>query len=186
MATLMISLGTPMISGGDELGRTQRGNNNAYCQDNETSWLNWDLDDRQNNFLDFTRRVIQIRKDNPSLHRINFFDGIPGDDRQKDVAWLAPEGRELGESDWHDDALAAIGCILIEHNGDDGGDPLLVLVNPLEEKILFQLPETENGSHWKILLDTAEPEEDKSMRSAINKGPFNLPGRSLKIFRKLM
>ena len=84
-----------MISGGDELGRTQQGNNNAYCQDNEISWHHWDLDEQQQDFLDFTRRVIRLRKENPALHRKKFFDGIPGDDHQKDVTWLAPDGREL-------------------------------------------------------------------------------------------
>ena len=96
MATLMLSVGVPMISGGDEMGRTQRGNNNAYCQDNETSWTNWDLSPADRDFLDFTRRVIRIWKENPVLRRRKFFQGrrIRGADVQ-DIAWLDASGREM-------------------------------------------------------------------------------------------
>ena len=184
MATLLLSLGTPMICGGDELGRTQGGNNNAYCQDNETSWLHWDLDDEKNNFLDFTRRAIRIRKENPALHQINFFDGKPGDGNRKDVTWLAPAGRELAGAGWDDDSLAAIG-FLLDDDKTHGGVPLLILANPREEKIVFRLPATEKESRWKILLDTAASGEDKSLESAITRGPFSLPGHSLKIFRRV-
>jgi len=185
ITTLMISLGTPMVSGGDELGHSQRGNNNAYSQDNEISWLDWDLDENQEKFLNFMRRVIQIRKENPALHQNNFFDGKSDYDNQKDVTWLAPSGRELCGPDWEDGSPATIGFMLKNRKISGECEPLLILANPEEREINFELPETEKEFRWITLLDTAKTEEDKSSESTIISGPFSLLDRSLKILRKV-
>ena len=114
--TLMLSVGVPMISGGDELSRTQRGNNNAYCQDNEISWLDWTLTPEHQEFLDFTRRVIRIWKDHPVLRRRKFFQGrrIRGAEVQ-DIAWLDPTGAEMTDDMWNSPDVRVLGVRL---NGD--------------------------------------------------------------------
>src|SRR5690606_9128904 len=113
LATLLFSQGVPMILGGDELGRTQRGNNNAYCQDNEISWYDWDLDEEDRAFLAFARQVIALRRAHPALRRRRFFSGreIRGAD-VKDVQWLRPDGREMGEDDWADGCFATLAVFL--------------------------------------------------------------------------
>ena len=100
-----------MLLGGDELSRTQGGSNNAYCQDNPISWFNWDLDEREQGFLNFTRDVIAFRRAHPIFHRRSFLTGR-GDEGCRDVAWIHPEGREMNESDWHDPRLRAFGMLL--------------------------------------------------------------------------
>lgn len=111
LATLLLSQGVPMLLGGDELSRTQGGSNNAYCQDNEISWLDWDLDEREKEFLDFVRELIAFRRAHPIFHRRSFLTG-EGDEGCRDVTWLHPEGREMMEGDWHDPKLRSLGMLL--------------------------------------------------------------------------
>src|SRR5262245_15225454 len=166
MATLLLSVGVPMISGGDELGRTQAGNNNAYCQDNEISWSNWDLSPSDRDFLDFTRRVIRIWKENPVLRRRKFFQGrrIRGAEVQ-DIAWLDASGREMTDSMWNAPDVRRLGVRL---NGDAiyelnergeriVGDTLILLLNAGEQPIAFTLPATAPEERWETLIDTADP-----------------------------
>src|SRR6185437_8851640 len=112
LATLLLSQGVPMIGGGSEIDRDQHGNNNAYCQDNEISWYDWNLDDRRRALLNFTRRLIELRKDHPNLRRRKFFQDRPIDpvhrkDRDvggrhlKDIAWYRPDGQEMTDEEWH-------------------------------------------------------------------------------------
>jgi glycogen operon protein len=166
MATLLLSVGVPMISGGDEMGRTQGGNNNAYCQDNETSWTNWELAPSDRDFLDFTRRVIRIWKDNPVLRRRKFFQGrrIRGAEVQ-DIAWLDASGREMTDHMWNAQDVRRLGVRL---NGDaiyelnDRGEPivgdtLILLLNAAKDPESFVLPSRTPEERWETLIDTADP-----------------------------
>jgi glycogen operon protein len=166
MATLMLSVGVPMISGGDELGRSQRGNNNAYCQDNEISWTPWDNTPERREFLDFTRRLIRIWKDHPVLRRRKFFQGrrIRGAD-VLDIAWLDPSGREMTDQTW---SAPDVRCLGVRLNGDAinevdergsriFGDTLLLMLNAGEQPVAFTLPATAPEERWETLIDTADP-----------------------------
>ena len=113
LATLLLCQGVPMLSAGDELGRTQRGNNNAYCQDNEISWLDWNLDEGRERLLEFTRSLIHGRLSQPVLMRRGFFQGHHIFDSQlKDVAWFRPDGTEMQQADWQKPVLRTLGFLL--------------------------------------------------------------------------
>ncbi len=168
MTTLLLSVGVPMISGGDELCRTQGGNNNAYCQDNEISWVDWTATPQRQEFLDFTRRVIRIWKDHPVLRRRKFFQGrrIRGAEVQ-DIAWLDPTGAEMTDEMWNSPDVRVLGVRL---NGDAiqevnergeriAGDTLLLMLNAGAEPISFVLPATSPIERWETLIDTADPFE---------------------------
>ena len=166
LMTLMLSVGVPMISGGDELGRTQLGNNNAYCQDNEISWTSWENTPERRDFLDFTRRVIRVWKEHPVLRRRKFFQGrrIRGAD-VLDIAWLDPSGREMTDATW---SSPDVRCLGVRLNGDaiyevdergEGivGDTLLLMLNAADQPTAFTLPATAPEERWESLLDTADP-----------------------------
>jgi glycogen operon protein len=166
MATLLLSVGVPMISGGDELGRTQSGNNNAYCQDNEISWTPWEPTPERRDFLDFTRRLIEIWKSYPVLRRRKFFQGrrIRGAD-VSDIAWLDPSGREMADHTWNSPDVRCLGVRLngdaIDEVDERGGriisDTLLLMLNAGDEAIVFTLPVTAAEERWETLIDTADP-----------------------------
>jgi glycogen operon protein len=163
MATLFFSLGVPMISGGDELGRTQQGNNNAYCQDSPLSWYPWELEDKDESFLRFVRRVAALRRNQPVFKRQNFFQGrsIHGSER-KDITWLREDGLEMGHKDWLDTSRCVIGLMLggeaIDEIDERGrpivGDTMLMLVNSNAWSVDFVLPSYTNSDHWELLVDT--------------------------------
>ncbi len=164
LATLLVSQGVPMIAAGDEMGRTQRGNNNAYCQDNELSWLAWDLDDRRRALLGFTRRLVWLRLSQPVLQRRRFFRGATlWDSSLKDLAWFRPDGAEMTEDDWKKPFARSVGFLLggdtistpDEHGERIVGDTLLVLMNAWDEPVTYRLPDVSWGREWEILLDTA-------------------------------
>jgi isoamylase len=169
LATLLLSQGVPMIYGGDEIGRTQRGNNNAYCQDNEISWYDWDLDDRQRSLLEFTRRMIRIRHEQPALRRRKFLKGkrLNGS-HFRDVTWLRPDGREMRERNWHHPHMRSFGFRLagdaLDEYDREGrlieGDTLLVLMNASKGPVSFALPRITSKQGWMLLVDTARPEID--------------------------
>ena len=166
MASLMLSVGVPMMLGGDELSHGQDGNNNTYCQDNELTWLAWDLDDRRRQFLEFTRKLIHIRTTQPVFQRRKFFLGraIRGSD-VKDISFLTPAGDEMSDGDWDAGFVKCLGIRLagdlINDENERGepvvGETLLVLLNGHWEPISFTLPPTMHGHLWERLLDTAEP-----------------------------
>jgi glycogen operon protein len=156
-ATLMLSQGVPMISGGDELSRTQHGNNNAYCQDNEISWTDWTLNDERCTWLDFCRLVIQLRRRHPVLRRRHFLHGrrLRGSE-VKDVMWLAPRGQEMSEAEWNADHVNCLGVRLsgdaIDEIHTDGspicGETLLYLMNASAGSIPFMLPSFAGQPRW--------------------------------------
>jgi glycogen operon protein len=168
MATQMLSIGVPMMLGGDELSHSQQGNNNAYCQDNELTWLKWELDDRQKQFLEFTRKLIFLRRSQPVLHRRKFFLGraIRGSDI-KDISFLGPSGQEMSDEDWNAGFVKCLGVRLagdlINDENERGepivGETLLILLNGHWEPIPFTLPMPRNGDIWDRILDTADTSE---------------------------
>ena len=167
LATLFVSQGVPMLCGGDEFGRTQNGNNNAYCQDNEISWLNWQKrDEKQKALLEFTREMIQLRRDHPVFRRPKFFQGrrIRGSEI-KDVMWFNPGGNEMSDEEWASPFARCLGMLL---SGDTidvlsfTGEPIrddtfLFLVNAHYEPIPFLLP-GQQRLEWQLILDTATDE----------------------------
>ncbi|MEU6386184.1 glycogen debranching protein GlgX [Streptomyces bauhiniae] len=169
LATLLLSQGIPMLGHGDELGRTQGGNNNAYCQDNEISWIDWDLTDEQRALADFTRRLIGLRAEHPVLRRRRFFRGETETRRKQplpDLIWLRPDAREMNDQDWRRGDAHSVGVFL---NGDAiaerdayGGrvvdDSFLLLLNGFWEPVDFRLPAASYGERWTTLIDTADPE----------------------------
>jgi len=171
IATLLLSQGVPMLLGGDELSRTQGGNNNAWCQDNEISWFDWEIDEREQRLLDFSRRTIALRREHPVFRRNVFFSGS-GDDLP-DVWWMRPDGRKMTQRDWRNDQAHAIGVFL---NGDEVGmetprgeevhdDSFLVLFNAHHDPLTFRLPTRRFGRQWEVELSTAEPDLAAGTRS---------------------
>ncbi|WP_458247490.1 glycogen debranching protein GlgX [Streptomyces sp. MAI_2237] len=169
LATLLLSQGIPMLCHGDELGRTQHGNNNAYCQDNEVSWIDWRLTGDQRELVDFTRYVIGLRAAHPVLRRRRFFRGETATHAGQplpDLVWLAPDAREMTEEDWrrgdaHSVAVFLNGDAIVEP--DPCGRPVvddsfLLLFNSYWEPVEFVLPDVSYGERWTTVLDTAIPQ----------------------------
>ena len=189
MATLLLSQGVPMICGGDELGHTQKGNNNAYCQDNELTWLNWELDPEQQKFLDFVKKVATIWREQPVFQRRRFFQGrsIRGTDI-KDISWINPSGEEMTDEDW----AGYVRCFGVRLAGDligdvdergepIVGDTLLLLLNAHHEPVPFTLPKTRDEHNWEQLLDTAaEPAENRIFQMGTT---YPLDGRAVVVLR---
>ena len=142
MATLLLSRGVPMILAGDEMGRTQQGNNNAYCQDNEISWLDWTLVERHTEFLDFVRNLIQLRRRYPVLSSERFYE-------TQEISWFNAQGHE---PNWHQDA--AIACYVHPHKEDQH---LCLIANPTTDPVFFRLPELPRGRRWVRVVDTGSP-----------------------------
>jgi glycogen operon protein len=191
MATLLLSQGVPMVRAGDELLHTQHGNNNAYCQDNETSWLHWNLDDAQQDCNDFVREAIRVWHEQPVLHRRKFLQGrnIRGSD-VKDIAWLEPSGREMDDAAWDARFVRSLGVRLsgsamdeVDERGNAiHGDTLLFLLNAHDETIRFTLPEAPPNDVWIRAYDTAQP--DLESQEAFMAGTeYPLQGRSLCVLR---
>jgi len=188
-ASLMLSVGVPMISGGDEMGRTQQGNNNAYCHDSELSWTPWSLMPEQREFLDFARRLIQFRRRQPTLMRRKYFQGRPlrGAD-VKDIYWLAPGGREMTDVAWNAPFVRSLGVLIVGNVLDDidergrplAGDTLLILLNAHFEEVPFVLPAIETGHEWVRILDTIESRVPRLRFDGSVKYP--LQGRTLALF----
>jgi glycogen operon protein len=188
LATLLLSQGVPMLCGGDEIGRTQRGNNNAFCQDNELSWHDWTLDAPARALLGFTRRLIGLRREHPELRRRKFFHGRPVVEAgMKDLTWIRPDGREMGDADWTG-ATEAFGFRLCGQAMDDvneRGEPitddtLLVLLNARPEAVPFLLPDPHPGVRWALLLDTADAEAPPTPCRLDPAAVLTLAGRSLR------
>jgi len=193
MATLLFSLGVPMISGGDELSRTQKGNNNGYCQDNELSWYPWNLGKEEKQFLEFVKRLVAIRKSQPVFLRRNFFQGHPiRGTGIKDIAWLGPDGSEMADEDWENPSACSLGVLLggealneIDEMGRSiRGETLLLLFNSSSETVPFVLPSHNEGGYWKLMLDTTSEEPVPERRGFRESGTaYPLRDRSVALFR---
>ncbi|HSJ09499.1 MAG TPA: glycogen debranching protein GlgX [Longimicrobiales bacterium] len=187
LATLLLSQGVPMLCAGDEMGRTQRGNNNAYAQDNAISWLDWDLDERQRELLEFARGLIALRHAHPVLRRKEFYRGhrIRGSD-VRDLTWLRPDAREMTDEDWGASWTRAMGVMLAGDalgEMDDRGDlvvddTLLLLMNAHVEAVNFRLPDI-GGGGWRVAVDTVSGVVDVAGAEHDAGAIVNLPARSL-------
>jgi glycogen operon protein len=163
LATLAFSFGVPMISHGDEMSRTQLGNNNAYAQDNETTWVRWDLDDSQRALLAFTSKVFSVRHSNPVWRRRSFFRGSALETGRRDITWLAPSGKEMRDEDWRNPDRRALGMLAdgsaTEEEDERGrpiqGDTVLFIVNSHEGAVEFVLPQPASGIMWKEVVNSA-------------------------------
>jgi len=194
IATLLLSQGVPMITAGDEIGRTQNGNNNAYCQDNETSWIDWSLDGDRERLLAFTRRMIALRHAHPTFRRRDFFQGRPiyGGDI-KDIVWLRPDGNEMTQHEWESEHaralavyLAGAGLAEVDSRGRPlADDDFVLLFNASAEPVEFRIPERLGAGRWLVVLDTAHADglcEDGAVEAG---GAYALAARAVAVLTLL-
>jgi len=188
LATLLLSQGVPMLLGGDELARTQQGNNNPYSQDNEISWVNWDGSD--NDLLGFVRVLTELRRDHPVFRRRRFFHGTPRHDGTYDIAWFIPSGKQMTEDDWNADHSKAVAVFL---NGDAIIEPdprgqrmvddsFLLLFNASSDETTFGIPAPPYNGPWEIVLDTAMAKHDRMVSTT---QPVRVESHSLCLLRRV-
>jgi len=188
LATLLCSQGTPMLLAGDEFARTQRGNNNAYCQHNYVSWVNWDVPAGGQALIRFVRKLIALRHRYPVLRRDRFVTGQQDESRGvRDVAWIGASGVELRDEDWSDGSMRCFGMLMdgrvqpagvVEREGEDG--TLLMVLNAHHEPVAFTLPAHRGGSGWSLLIDTNAP--DRREERGAPGDAFPVAARSLLVF----
>jgi glycogen operon protein len=190
MATLLLSAGVPMILAGDEIGHTQRGSNNAYCQDNELTWLNWNLTDEQRQFMDFVRSLIAIRRTQPVFQRRKFFQGRRIDEADvPDISWFQPSGEEMSDEAWNAGFGQCLGVRLpgdligdVTERGEPiTGDSIVLLVNAHHESIPFTLPSRGEDEKWERLIDTADSGAERATYQG--KEQYDIKGRSVVVLR---
>jgi glycogen operon protein len=188
IGTLLLSQGVPMILAGDELSHSQHGNNNAYCQDNEISWLGWKLTEEEQEFFDFVCQLIQLRHDQPVLHRPKFFQGraIRG---TKDLSWFEPSGEEMTDESWNTGFVRSIGVRLagdviddVDERGEPlAGDTLMLLLSAHDGEIGFHLPPAGPDAAWEVVVDTASAQH--CGRTLAADGLYALQARSLAVLK---
>jgi isoamylase len=182
LVTLFCSQGVPMLLAGDEIGRTQGGNNNAYCQDNEVSWMDWSRAAGERDLLAFTERIAKLRRRHPVFRRRRFFK--PGD-----IQWLTPAAQDMTESDWQAGYAKSVAVLLdgaAISEPDPRGDPVtdskfLMLFNAGAEPITFTLPEVKAGGEWEIVVDTASPNGVSASADQLPKAKVEVAGRAVTV-----
>jgi isoamylase len=193
LTTVFLSQGVPMLLAGDEMGRTQGGNNNAYCQDNEVSWVDWTRASSECDLLAFTERLARLRRSHPVFRRRRFFIGHPGpsDDGPGDLVWLTPGGEEMTDEDWHAGYAKSVAVYL---NGmaidepDPRGDPVtddrfLLLFNAGGEPVVFTLPDSRLGGSWDVVIDTTSPDGETEAPPLSPKSEITVAGRGTVVLR---
>ena len=188
LATLLLAQGTPMLLAGDEFGRTQNGNNNAYCQDNEISWLNWERDERGASLVRFTQKLTALRHQYPILRRNRFLTGAQDEELEvKDLTWINASGEEMRQEDWEDANMHCFGMLIdgrarptgVAQRGTEA--TMLIVLNAHFDLVQFKLPGAAGGTSWRLLIDTNVP--DKDDRQAFKIGEiYGVTGRSLLLF----
>jgi glycogen operon protein len=190
LATLLLSQGTPMLLAGDEIGRTQQGNNNAYCQDNEISWLNWDLADTRRSLLRFTQTLCNLRHKYPILRRNRFLTGSVDEELDvKDLTWINASGEEMQQSHWDDPVAQCFGMLIdgrarpsgVRQRGTEA--TLLIVMNAYHDFVEFTLPAS-GGGNWKLMLDTNVMELTEAFEGAAG-DQYGVTARSLVMFALL-
>jgi glycogen operon protein len=190
LATLFLSQGVPMLLAGDETGRTQQGNNNAYCQDNEISWLDWEHNDED--LLDFTRRLIRFRMDHPVFRRRRWFQGQPIHSADLgDIAWFTPQGKEMTEKNWDEEASKSLAIFLngkgIRSKGPRGetvtDDSFHLFFNAHSETVTFTLPPINHSKRWTKVIDTNESFLSDSEMQYSEDSRISVAARSLVVLR---
>ena len=192
LATLFLSQGVPMVCGGDEICRTQRGNNNAYCQDNEISWYDWKLDQRKLRMLEFTRKLIGFRLAHPNLRRSKFFqDRDVYHPSSRDIAWYRSDGQEMTQEQWNTGWMRSLALMLngktLGEAGDMGeplqDDSFLIMLNSYGECVTYTLPQSPLNRGWKLIMDTHHLEDPFEER--LPEGTLDVSGRSVVLLREL-
>ena len=192
LATLLLSQGVPMITHGDELGRTQRGNNNVYCQDNEISWVDWDDARNQDVLTRFTAQLTALRAAHPIFRRRRFFTGdVVGDAKVSDIAWLRRDGEAMTEADWSTTSGMTMTVFLNgrgipERNalGEPiSDDSFLLLFNPRGDRVSFRLPGRDFGRTWEVVVNTADPLLAARRRTAKAGAQVDVQGHTLVVLR---
>jgi isoamylase len=187
LATLLFSQGTPMMLAGDEFARTQQGNNNAYCQDNEISWVNWDIDNKGNALIGFVQKLTALRRQYPILRRNRFLTGkYVKEVEAKDLSWINANGSEMTAEQWQDPVMACFGMLLdgkaqatgIRKSSKDA--TLLLVLNSHSDVVEFTLPQYAGGGHWSLLIDTNRPDAPATAFEAKQK--YGVTARSLLLF----
>lgn len=187
MATLLLSQGVPMLVSGDEIRRTQKGNNNAYCQDNDTSWFNWKLVEKNEDMLRFVQSLIKFRREQPTVRRKSYLTGMPDEGRMiPDVSWYAPDGSHL---EWSQEELAMVAYIAAPGPAEDPeglGRDIVLMFNSTGQARKFVMPEIGRGSQWNLFLDTAA-ESPRDIYPKIDGPPpasglIEMPNHSLKVY----
>lgn len=190
ITTLMLSQGVPMLLGGDELSRTQQGNNNGYCQDNEISWFDWELDERKKEFLGFTKRIIHFMHDHPAFRRRKFLKGEKIDESEtKDIQWLRPDGNEITEEEWQAPDTKTLGFILSgdaldeydEHGELRVDDTFLVWMNFHNENIQCTTPSLQNETRWEVVISTIAGNNKGGDKTLSGGETYDLPARSIMV-----
>lgn len=190
LATLFLSQGIPMLLAGDEIGRTQRGNNNSYCQDNEISWIDWDIDAAGSDLLEFTRFIIELRKKQPILRQGKFFHGhLLEDNGYKDLTWYHPDGNEMTLEDWRNPELFSMGLIkageklnnVRRRKNPEFRNVLMILLNAAPETAEFVIPGENISDTWSLILDTSDTKTYNKTRTIQTGLKFKMAGRSLSV-----
>jgi isoamylase len=194
LATLFLSQGVPMLLAGDEMGRTQGGNNNAYCQDNEVSWVDWSLADAEQDLLQFTETLAGLRRDHPVFRRRRFFRGRRApDDETSDIVWLTPAGEDMTQEDWDAGYAQSLAALL---NGEAISEPdprgerivdakFLLLFNAHSDPLTFTLPEASLASGWEVVADTstAEASDEEDGATLMPKSEVEVGARAAVVLR---
>ena len=189
LATLFFSQGMPMLLAGDEFGRTQNGNNNAYCQDNDISWVDWDLGESGRDLLNFTQRLIGLRNKYPALRRSRFLTGAMNEELGvKDVTWINANGAEMQDWHWKDAGMKCFGMLIdgraqvtgIRKRGDH--ETILMVLNSYEGAVGFTLPEVPESKAWRLLVDTNIPDGPEDELFDFGQS-YEVTGRSFLAFR---
>ena len=193
LTTLLLSQGVPMLLAGDEFGRTQSGNNNAYCQDNEISWVDWEIGGSAQRVLAFVRRLIVLRREHPVFRRPDFLSGTERrGSGAPDVWWFRSDGRAMTRRDWERGDALSLGAFLNgaeitarTHEGEPVvDDSFLILFNAWEGPITFRLPPVRFGRRWTLELSTADPELQAGAYELPVRGEAVVEGRSLLLLRR--
>ncbi len=188
LATLLLAQGTPMLLAGDEFGHTQGGNNNAYCQDSEIGWVNWNFEDKGRALIGFVKKLTDLRRRYPILRRNRFLTGKYNEELDiKEVMWINANGAEMQDADWGDANMRCFGMQLdgraqptgIRKRGHDA--TLLIVVNAYHDVVTFTLPETPGGPRWKLLIDTNLPDEELAPHFETGDS-YDVTARSLLLF----
>ena len=180
IATLMLSEGAPLLLGGDEFGRSQGGNNNAYCHDDEVTWFDWNAAAKNTGLVDFTARLCRLREQHPVFRRRQFFQGTPAPESTRDdLDWYRPDGIPMASQDWNESFARAVMMALRSDTGDPArpDDPFILMLNSWWEPIDFTLPDPLRDLGWQIEIDTEHP--DAAGRAVDPISPVTLTGRSL-------
>ena len=188
LSTLLLAQGTPMLLAGDEFARTQGGNNNAYCQDNEISWVNWQFGNEQQTLVRFTQKLTALRHKYPILRRSRFFTAEYREDLEiKDLTWINANGSEMTADEWQDGSMKCFGMLMdgraqvtgIRKRGQN--QTLLMILNGYHELVRFTLPECAGGDAWSLLVDTNRPDQDEQPDFSFGR-QYEVSGRSLLLF----